>query len=104
MDITDIASDLRDEQDDLDEVVANLDEHSWGLSTPSPRWSVADQIAHLTYFDYTAAVAIADPDHFKELVTDLISNAGGGDESVDDFTLGEYRKLSSSELLEERRS
>ena len=33
MDITDIASDLRDEQDDLDEVVANLDEHSWGLST-----------------------------------------------------------------------
>ena len=57
------------------------------------------KIAHLTYFDYTAAVAIADPDHFKELVTDLISNAGGGDESVDDFTLGEYRKLSSSELL-----
>ena len=104
MDITDIASDLRDEQDALDEVGANLEEHSWGLSTPSPRWSVADQIAHLTYFDYTAAVAIADPDHFKELVTDLISNAGGGDESVDEFTLGEYRKLSSSELLEEWRS
>ncbi len=48
MDITDIASDLRDEQDALDEVVANLDEHSWGLSTPSPRWRVADQISHLT--------------------------------------------------------
>jgi len=47
MDISDIASDLRDEQQALDEVVAGLDDSSWNLNTPSPRWSVADQIGHL---------------------------------------------------------
>ena len=33
----------------------------WALPTPSPGWSVADQIAHLTYFDTTAALAITRP-------------------------------------------
>ncbi|HJP16025.1 MAG TPA: TIGR03084 family metal-binding protein [Acidimicrobiales bacterium] len=104
MDIAGIASDLRDEQLALDEVVAELDDNSWNLDTPSPRWSVADQIAHLTYFDYTAAIAISDPDLFKELVNDLISNATGNSDSVDEFTLGKYRKLSPVELLKEWRS
>ncbi len=104
MDISGIASDLRDEQQSLDEVVAELDDNSWNLETPSPRWSVADQIAHLTYFDYTAAIAISDPDHFKELVNDLFSNAGGGPDSVDELTLGKYRKLTPAELLKEWRS
>ena len=104
MDISDIASDLRDEQQALDEVVAGLDDSSWSLDTPSPRWSVADQIGHLTYFDYTAAIAISNPDHFQELVHDLVSSVSREPDSVDEFTLGKYRKLSPGELLKEWRS
>ena len=85
MDISDIALDLRDEQQALDDVVSGLDDSSWSLDTPSPRWSVADQIAHLTYFDYTAAIAISNPDHFQDLVNDLISNVSEEPDSVDEW-------------------
>src|SRR5699024_8309295 len=54
VDVHQIAEDLRAEHDALDAVAAPLSPEQWEAPTPSPRWAVRDQIAHLTYFDRTA--------------------------------------------------
>ena len=93
-DAREVATDLRAEQDALEEVVTHLSEEQWRIATPSPGWSVADQIGHLTYFDGTAATALTDPEEFKASVERLIA-AGKG---TDAMTL--HRDLRPVELLE----
>jgi len=56
-----VRHDLADEQQALDDIVANITDEQFHLPTPSPGWSVADQIGHLTFFDGTGASAISDP-------------------------------------------
>ena len=58
MSLAEICADLTAEQEALDAVVADLPDEAWDAPTPSPRWAVRDQIAHLTYFDGTATLAI----------------------------------------------
>ena len=89
--------DLVDEQAALDEVVGDIKDQEWQRATPSPGWSVADQIGHLTYFDTSAATAIADPDDFRIGVSELV--AGATNEGFDTFTLGGFRSLSPNEQL-----
>lgn len=101
MDVTEVAADLIAEQEALDAVVVNLTDEQWALPTPSPRWSVADQIGHLTYFDATAAMAVTDPDGFRASVAAM---AAATDEGADNATLGEYRAMSSDQLLAAWRS
>ncbi|MGH2474462.1 MAG: maleylpyruvate isomerase N-terminal domain-containing protein, partial [Candidatus Limnocylindrales bacterium] len=60
MHVHDVAADLRAEQDTLDAIVAGLSAEQWRLTTPSPGWTVADQIGHLTYYDGVAVSAIED--------------------------------------------
>ena len=64
---------MRAEQEALDAIVADLSDERWGLATPSPGWSVADQIGHLTYFDGAAATAITDPAAFTRSVEQLVA-------------------------------
>lgn len=99
MDVTDVTADLYAEQAALDAVVAPLSADQLALPTPSPRWTVADQVAHLTYFDGTAALAITDPAAFAGTVHALLEAAVGGDEALDEFTLGRWRRLSPDELI-----
>ncbi|MDJ0770038.1 MAG: TIGR03084 family metal-binding protein [Ilumatobacter sp.] len=98
MDVSEVLDDLVAEQGALDAVVAALTPEQWALDTPSPRWSVADQIGHLTYFDTTAALAINDPsafvDHRDELLTHFADQL-----AVDDATLGAFRALDHTEQL-----
>ncbi len=99
MNVTDVLADLLAEQEALDAVVAELTDEQWALPTPSPRWTVADQIGHLTYFDGTAALAITDPEAFRASLEALLGALGGDAEAGDEATLGEYRAMSPSELL-----
>jgi uncharacterized protein (TIGR03084 family) len=92
--LSEVAGDLRAEQDALDAIVAGLADEQWRLATPSPGWSVADQIGHLTYFDGAAVTAIVDPDAFRASVKRLRE---AGDEA-DAVTL--HRHLSPPDLLE----
>ena len=102
MDVQVVLDDLVAEQRALDAVVADLDPAQWGLPTPSPRWSITDQIGHLTYFDTTAALAINDPEAFVAHRTELIANFS--DElAVDEATLGGFRRLTPAEQLTEWR-
>ena len=92
MNVQEVIDDLVAEQAALDRVVAGLTEEQWRLATPSPRWSVADQIGHLTYFDATATLAITDAAAFAEHRTELIASLAD-DLAVDEATLGAFRQL-----------
>jgi uncharacterized protein (TIGR03084 family) len=102
MDVNAVLDDLVAEQQALDAVVAPLTPEQWALPTPSPRWSIADQIGHLTYFDTTAALAIDDPNAFIAHRAELIGTFA--DElAVDDATLGVFRQLGALDQLTEWR-
>jgi len=103
MDVRGILDDLVAEHDALDSVVAELTPDTWATPTPSPGWSVADQIAHLTFFDRAATRAIGDPAGFeveRDRLIEAVIAAGG---SMDGPTLDWSRVLSADELLGEWR-
>ncbi|MBT6092581.1 MAG: TIGR03084 family protein [Acidimicrobiaceae bacterium] len=104
MHVHDVAADLAAEQHALDDIVSGLDDARWSTDTPSQGWTVADQIGHLTYFDQAAATAITDPEAFRASMRDLIDDASGDDDTVDDLTLDAYRTLAPTALLDVWRS
>ena len=104
MNLADLLEDLLDEQASLDEIVAPLNDPDWDLLTPSPRWSVTDQIGHLSYFDGAAAQAIRDPESFSSEARRMMEASLVSETSGDDFTLGEFRMLSVGDRLERWRS
>ncbi len=59
-----IVTDLRAEQDSLDDIISRIDRDAWSTSTPAEGWDVRDQIGHLTFFDERATEAIVDPEAF----------------------------------------
>jgi uncharacterized protein (TIGR03084 family) len=100
MDVGQLVGDLAAEHAALDAIVEVLDPAQWSLPTPSPGWSVADQIGHLAYFDRTAVVAIEQPERFAELRDALFSAALGDPAAADELTLGAARAMTPAELLE----
>ena len=103
MTVQDVLDDLIAEQQALDDVVSSLSPQQWAEATPSPGWNVADQIAHLTYFDATAALAIRDTsafiehrDHLAELMSDPAT--------VERETMDPLRALTGDGLLSEWRA
>lgn len=99
VDVGSLAADLAAEQDALDSVVAPLADDHWALATPSPGWTIADQIGHLTYFDATAAQAIVAPDDFSAARDRLFEAALAGGSALDDLTLAAARSMAPAELL-----
>jgi uncharacterized protein (TIGR03084 family) len=97
--VSEVRQDLIDEQRALDAIVAPLSADSWATGTASARWTVADQIGHLTYFDEAAALAIDDPAAFASQRDELV---GSFDDEVtaDDMTLSRFRSMAPSELLD----
>ncbi len=100
MDVSEVLDDLVAEQQSLDDIVSPLDAEQWVLATPSPGWTVADQVGHLAYFDANAALAVVDPDAFNDEMTALLSAGTTGD----DVTLGRFRAMPPDELLAAWRS
>ena len=103
MNLADLLEDLLDEQASLDEIVAPLSDRDWDLPTPSPRWSVSDQIGHLRYFDRAAALAIRDPDEFSAGASSLMEASLVSETAGDDLTLGDFRRLAPAARLEQWR-
>ena len=104
MNLTDLLADLLDEQASLDEIVAPLNDRDWDRPTPSPRWSVTDQIGHLCYFDGAAVQAIRDPEAFSVEAKRMMEASLVSETSGDHFTLGEFRALPVGDRLEHWRS
>jgi uncharacterized protein (TIGR03084 family) len=68
-----LTSDLRDEGDDLDALVTDLDPGEWSRPTPSPRWTIAHQIAHLAWTDDQSILAATEPDAFTDQVKRMMT-------------------------------
>lgn len=70
-DSRDVYADLVAEGDEVDRMVAGLDESGWRQPTPAPGWTVAHQIAHLTATFRLAGIAAADPAQFRQIAAQL---------------------------------
>ena len=73
-----ICADLAAEHDDLDHIVGGLNDSEWLTPTPSPGWSVRDQISHLWFFDQRALMALTNPQAFAADMLWLVANGGTG--------------------------
>ena len=71
IDLTPLRADLRAEHAALDAIVGELDLDDWDTATPAEGWSVRDQISHLAFFDEQAALASAEPERFRETLSDI---------------------------------
>jgi uncharacterized protein (TIGR03084 family) len=92
---TDVLSDLAAEGDDLDRLVGGLAPDRWPAATPSPGWTIAHQVGHLTSADRLAVLAVTDPAAFAARRAAL---AAGFEAAVDDGA-DEYRAMSPADLL-----
>ncbi|WP_228922988.1 TIGR03084 family metal-binding protein [Streptomyces sp. DH7] len=68
-----VIDDLREESDELDSLVGGLDAGAWRGPTPAERWTVAHQIAHLSWTDEVALLAATEPDRFGDEVTKALA-------------------------------
>ncbi|NNE12739.1 MAG: TIGR03084 family protein [Ilumatobacter sp.] len=102
MDVSEVLEDLVAEQQTLDGIVGGLSLAEWDTPTPSPRWTVTDQIGHLTYFDRSAAMAIMHSDRFT-VQRDQLFARFDDELAVDELTLGEFRQLAVNDRLAEWR-
>jgi uncharacterized protein (TIGR03084 family) len=65
-----LLADLRAETEALDAVVAELEETAWLGPTPAEGWTMAHQIAHLTWTDEQALLAATDPEAFARALAE----------------------------------
>jgi uncharacterized protein (TIGR03084 family) len=72
-----VFEDLRAEGDALDAVVTSAGPAGWTAATPSQGWTVAHQIAHLTWVDGYARLAATDADRFFPTLMGELEGAGG---------------------------
>ncbi|GGZ48880.1 wyosine base formation [Streptomyces inusitatus] len=64
-DSRDVLDDLTAAGDEIDRLVAELDERQWDTPTPAPGWTIKHQIAHLAFIFRLAGAAAGAPEAFK---------------------------------------
>lgn len=72
-----VIDDLRRESEELDLLVGDLAAARWALATPAAGWTIAHQIAHLTWTDRSALLAVTDAEAFAKEVEKAIASPGG---------------------------
>lgn len=93
--IDEILADLDAENDDLDRLVSGIGPDQWRLATPSPGWTIAHQISHLTSSAALATLAATDAAAFAARRADLGSDFNG----VIDAGAAEFAGSPPEELL-----
>ena len=73
----DVIADLTAEADAVDALVAGIDAADWARPTPAPGWTVANQIAHLTFIFRLAGTAASDPERFAAMTAKAAENFEG---------------------------
>ncbi|MEU3019725.1 TIGR03084 family metal-binding protein [Nocardiopsis sp. NPDC007018] len=72
-----LVEDLRAEQEDLAALLRGSDPADWSRPTPAPGWSIADQVAHLAFFDGSALTAVTDPEGFAAVLEAALADPEG---------------------------
>jgi uncharacterized protein (TIGR03084 family) len=62
---------LTAECDELDALLAGLDNDQWQLQTPAPGWTISHQVAHLAATFRMAGLSASDPNAFTALLAQL---------------------------------
>ncbi|SDN69584.1 TIGR03084 family metal-binding protein [Allokutzneria albata] len=76
-DLIALSADLRAEGDELDALVAGLDDQSWRTPTPAEGWTVAHQVSHLAWTDRLSVLSIRDPQQFTAELGDALADPTG---------------------------
>jgi uncharacterized protein (TIGR03084 family) len=95
VDMSLLLSDLRDETEVVDALVADLVPEQWRVETPSAGWSIHDQVSHLAYFDHAATLAATEPERFTVEAEALMAH--GSDFAT--VIAERYRSMPSDEVL-----
>jgi uncharacterized protein (TIGR03084 family) len=90
-----ICRDLAKEQEELDALVAPLDDAGWDKPTPAEGWAIRDQINHLAYFDDRARLSAMDPDAFAKHLQEALRDLQGFADGI----IQKGRRMSPAELL-----
>src|SRR6266545_4469183 len=94
-DLQHVFEDLAIEGDEVDDLVAGLDASGWAQETPAPGWTIAHQIAHLSFVFRLAGTAASDPEAFGAVV----AQAGNDFNGAVNAALGQYLPAAPEELL-----
>ncbi len=92
--------DLAAENDDLDGRVADLDATGWARASPAEGWSIAHQVAHLTWTDQASLLAATDEAAFGRVLNAAVADPTG----FVDTAAAEGATLPSEQLLGQWRS
>ena len=76
-----ICTDMAAEQQELDAIVAGLDDPGWNIMTPADGWDIREQIRHLAYYENRARLAASEKD-----LRDGRVRRGGAAELMDELT------------------
>ncbi|WP_229400883.1 TIGR03084 family metal-binding protein [Micromonospora okii] len=85
VDLTALRTDLTDESEQLDALVAPLSPADWARPTPAAGWTVAHQVAHLAWTDHVALLAATDHDGFLASVTSAAEPSGLVEDGAQEF-------------------
>lgn len=77
MDLEVLLTDLADESESLDALVAPLAPEQWRTPTPAEGWTVAHQIGHLMWTDAAAVTAVTEPEEFARSVEAAMGDPDG---------------------------
>lgn len=90
----DVITALTAEAEQVTEWVTGLDESGWTLETPATGWTVAHQIAHLSFIFTLAGTAASDPERFKAMTAGAEGNFQGAvDAALNLYPLNDYEAL-----------
>lgn len=73
-----VGQDLRDEAEELYEILRSLTEEQWQRPTPFQKWTPWDVVAHLHFFDKVSLLSLNDPDGFARYRNDLTAKTARG--------------------------
>jgi uncharacterized protein (TIGR03084 family) len=91
----DVISAVTAEGDQVDEWIAGLDASDWARPTPAPGWTIAHQIAHLSFIFRLAGTAASDPETF----TAMTASANEDFQGAVNAALGMYLPAEPEELF-----
>jgi uncharacterized protein (TIGR03084 family) len=93
--LSDVFADLTAERDVVDRMVAGIDAAQWTADTPAEGWTIAHQIAHLSFVFTLAGTAASDPETFNA----LIEGAAGDFNGAVNAAIGLYLPCAPGDLL-----
>jgi uncharacterized protein (TIGR03084 family) len=84
--VPDVYATLAADGDELDNIVSGLDEDGWNRPTPSPGWTIAHQIAHVSFIAHLGGLAAADGAAFEiEAAPAKVDFQGSVNKALDEY-------------------